>query len=96
MASAGVSQEPPHTGTLGRARNWGAVCGVMPPVGQKATSGKGPASAFSIGMPPAAVAGKNLTKWWPPAWACITSLAVATPGSSGSRRSAQASPTSRV
>jgi hypothetical protein len=31
----------------------------MPPVGQNATSANGPASAFSIGMPPAAVAGKN-------------------------------------
>jgi len=30
--------------------------------GQKVTSGKGPAIAWSIGMPPAAVAGKNLRK----------------------------------
>jgi hypothetical protein len=35
----------------------------MPPVGQKATSGKGPAQALSRARPPAAVAGKSFRKW---------------------------------
>ena len=47
-------------------------------------------------MPPAALAGKNLTKWWPPSCAAMSSLAVATPGSSGRARSAQAAPTASV
>jgi hypothetical protein len=38
---SGVSQEPPQTFTFGSARNCGAVSTLMPPVGQKATSGTG-------------------------------------------------------
>ena len=44
-ASAGVSHDPPQTGTLGRARNCGADAKLMPPVGQKTMSGNGPPSA---------------------------------------------------
>ena len=62
IASAGVSQEPPTTFTLGSARNCGAVSGVTPPVGQNATSANGPENAFSSGMPPTAVAGNSLRK----------------------------------
>ena len=61
-ASAGVSQEPPHTFTLGSARNCGAVASVMPPVGQNTTSVNGPPSAFYMSMPPACIAGKNFRK----------------------------------
>ena len=91
-----MSQDPPQTFTFGSARNCGAVSTVMPPVGQKAMSGKGPASAFSIGMPPAAVAGKNFRNCSPSAMAVITSLALATPGSSGRPAARQAAPSASV
>jgi hypothetical protein len=55
----------------------------MPPVGQNTTSGKGPPSAFSIGMPPAGGGREELQEVQPVGLAAITSLAVATPGSSG-------------
>jgi len=61
-ASAGVSQEPPQTFTFGSARKSGAVASVMPPVGQNTTSVNGPASAYSIAIPPACIAGKNFRK----------------------------------
>src|SRR3984893_8426386 len=79
-ASAGLSHEPPAHSTLGCSRYDLTVSCVMPPVGQKRASGKGPANAFSIGMPPAAPAGKNLKHRYPAARPLISSDAVATAG----------------
>src|ERR1700722_18058105 len=55
----------------------------MPPVGQKRASGKGPANDLSMGIPPAAPAGKNLKQWYPAASPLISSEAVATAGRYG-------------
>ena len=95
-ASCGVSQEPPQTLTLGSLRKSGAVCSEMPPVGQKATSGNGPPSAFSRFTPPTAVAGNSFRKLKPAALACITSDAVDTPGSSGRPSALQAAASASV
>jgi len=53
---------PPTHDTDGSARYSGADAAVMPPVGQNAMSANGPAHAFSSAGPPAAAAGKNLSK----------------------------------
>ena len=52
----------------------------MPPVGTKRTSGNGPRSARRSATPPAASAGKSLSRSSPWSSAAITSVAVATPG----------------
>src|SRR3982074_2096989 len=82
-ASLGLSHEPPAHSTLGSSRYDLTVSCVMPPVGQKRASGKGPANAFSIGIPPAAPAGKNLKHRYPAARPLISSDAVATAGRYG-------------
>ena len=91
-ASAGVSHEPPQTFTFGSARNCGAVSTVMPPVGQNTMSVNGPASAdgytFLKFFPAVQAGGIPMLK----ALACITSLLVAMPGSSGRPSSRQARP----
>src|SRR5437763_8316942 len=83
-AAGGVSHEPPTHGTLGNARNCGAVFCVTPPVGQNNTSGNGPCSALSIPSPPACSAGKSFNWRKPAARAAITSEGVITPGNQGS------------
>ena len=95
-AAVGVSQDPPTQATLGNARNSGAVSRVMPPVGQKTASGKGPASAFSMPTPPAWCAGNSFIAVKPAAPAAMTSDGVITPGSSGSALARAASASSGV
>ena len=89
-ASAGTNQEPPTQATFAMARKSGAFCALMPPVGQKRTSPKGPAQALSIARPPACSAGKNLSSLKPASCARMISDAVATPGSKGRCWSPQA------
>ena len=72
------------------------MAALMPPVGQKRRSGKGPPSAFSMPMPPACCAGKSLSSVKPAARAAITSDGVITPGSSGSALSLAAAISSGV
>src|SRR5690606_32424347 len=81
--AAVVNHEPPTHSTFGRCRNCGAVCTLMPPVGQKRTSANGPAQADSNGAPPACTAGKNLNVSRPCSSPCISSDEVATPGRNG-------------
>ena len=61
----------------------------MPPVGTKRTSGNGPRSARRRATPPAASAGKSLSRSRPRSRAAITSVAVATPGITGTSSSRQ-------
>ena len=82
--------------TLGSASQPGALSMPTPPVGQNTMSANGLAQAFSIAGPPAAEAGKNLRKRNPSSAACITSLAVATPGSSGKPAARQAAATAAL
>ena len=96
MGSVGTIHEPPTQATLASARNSCALPACTPPVGQNFTSPKGPCQALSMGTPPACSAGKNFSSVWPSSCASMTSLPVATPGSSGRPRSWQALPTERV
>jgi hypothetical protein len=59
MMAGGASHDPPMQATFGRARYPAAVAGVIPPVGQNRTWGKGPCSARSSPVPPAAAAGNS-------------------------------------
>jgi hypothetical protein len=74
-ASAGVSHEPPHTFTLGSARNCGALSGGDAAGGAEHHVGERPGQALSIGTPPAAVGREELQERRPSAPAAITSLA---------------------
>ncbi len=95
VVCAGATHEPPTQTTFASPRNWGAFSSETPPVGQNLTCGKTGAKALSIATPPAGTAGKNFRYSNPAAMAAITSVAVATPGKSGtgpSRRAPSASP----
>src|SRR6266542_2932594 len=96
IASFGVSHEPPTHATLGSARKSGAFAAVTPPVGQNVMSGNGPASAFSMPMPPACSAGKSFSSVKPAALAAMTSEGVMTPGNSGRLARSAASPNAGV
>ena len=82
-APLGTSQLPPTHGTASSASQSGAVACVMPPVGQKRHRGKGAESALRAGMPPAAMAGKNLNRLRPISSPRMMSPAVAMPGRKG-------------
>ena len=58
----GVSQVPPHTGTLGNAKKSGADSIVIPPVGQNLMSENGPEKPFNKLIPPTATAGNSFKK----------------------------------
>ena len=62
---------------------------VTPPVGMNRTPGNGAASALTIGAPPSCSAGKNLTVSRPASSAIWISVAVATPGKTGTPSSWQ-------
>src|SRR6476619_864651 len=82
-APRGTSQLPPTHGTASSASHSAAFSCVMPPVGQKRQRGKGEESALRAGMPPAAMAGKNLNRLRPMSNPRMMSPAVAMPGRKG-------------
>src|SRR5262249_60121123 len=79
----GATQEPPTHATFGSARYSGAAWRLMPPVGQKTTSGNGAPSARSSPTPPASRAGNSLSAAKPPSRVAISSDGVMTPGRYG-------------
>src|SRR5207342_1088549 len=81
--SADTSQDPPTARTDGSARYAARPSAVMPPVGTNRTPLNGAANALSAARPPEASAGKNLTASRPASRAAWISVAVATPGSTG-------------
>ena len=93
-ALIGTSQDPPTQITSDNARNSGAFCSVMPPVGQNFTSKSGPPQALSMAPPPACSAGENLHSATPSCCVSMISLVIAMPGNNGRPTSRQACPSS--
>ena len=60
---------------------------VIPPVGMNRTERNGAASALTMPTPPSGSAGKNFTTSTPSSRAAMISVAVATPGKTGTPRS---------
>ena len=94
IASAGVSQLPPHASTAGTARYSCRFFADTPPVGMNSTSRNTAAKALIIATPPAWPAGKNFNIRSPRFHACCASVAVATPGITGTDSSCATATTS--